>query len=61
VYSYGILMLEVITHKIPIDEMFKGGVMLSNWSSMEGDDIRSELFRGILNANEDTPRGYMML
>lgn len=60
VYSYGILTLEVITQKRPTDEMFRGGVTLSNWVSMAGDDIRSELLRGILNANEDTPRVYMV-
>lgn len=51
VYSYGILTLEVVTEKRPTDEMFRGGVTLSNWVSMAFDDIR----------NEDSPRGHMML
>lgn len=51
VYSYGILTLEVVTEKRPTDEMFRGGVTLSNWVSMAIDDTR----------NEDSPRGHMML
>ncbi|GLJ55538.1 hypothetical protein SUGI_1192840 [Cryptomeria japonica] len=34
VYSYGILMLEVITQKQPTDDMFTGELTLSQWVSM---------------------------
>lgn len=61
VYSYGILILEVITEKRPTDEMFRGGVSFSNWVSMASDDGRTELLEGIVNGNEKSPRGYMTL
>ncbi|KAG1364397.1 putative leucine-rich repeat receptor-like serine/threonine-protein kinase [Cocos nucifera] len=31
VYSFGVLVLEMVTRKRPTDEMFKGGLSLPNW------------------------------
>eukprot|EP01018_Ginkgo_biloba_P020458 Gb_10661 [translate_table: standard] len=34
VYSYGILLLEILTRRRPTDDMFSGGLNLQNWVNM---------------------------
>eukprot|EP01018_Ginkgo_biloba_P002912 Gb_08591 [translate_table: standard] len=53
VYSFGIVLLEMVTRKRPTDEMFVEGVNLHKWVSMAYPDRMVEVVDGSLLNNSD--------
>lgn len=55
VYSYGIIILEMITRKRPTDPMFDKGLNLHNFAKMSLPDRVTEVLDATLVNNNNTP------
>ncbi|KAA8534090.1 hypothetical protein F0562_031717 [Nyssa sinensis] len=53
VYSYGILLLEMMTGKRPTDNMFEGSLNLHNFASMAFPDRVMEILDPVLTINDE--------
>lgn len=50
IYSYGIILLEIITRKKPTDDMFAGGLTLRQWINASlADKMMEVVDSGLLN------------
>ncbi|XP_038701990.1 receptor kinase-like protein Xa21 isoform X2 [Tripterygium wilfordii] len=60
-YSYGIMMLEIITGKKPTDEMFSGEVSLRQWVSTSFPNASLDVVDCVLKPNENNTRDIEMV
>ncbi|XP_038708753.1 probable LRR receptor-like serine/threonine-protein kinase At3g47570 [Tripterygium wilfordii] len=60
-YSYGIMMLEIVTGKRPTDEMFEGEVSLRQWISASFPNALLDVVDHVLKPNANNTRDFDMV